>query len=320
MITGDAQAVAASVADQLGITASSPASAPRTSRPPSPRCRTRDVGWRWSATASNDAPALAQADVGIAIGAGTDVAIASAGIVLASEDPRSVVSVIDLSAATYRKSMQNLPGARATTSSRSPSPPGCSPPSASSCPCRPVHCSCPPPPSSSHSTPSSCAASTFGPAAPTTKPPHRQPQREERHDHAERVPQPRTSPPRAHAPSEPDDADEGPVDGSEPTRAGTPPRIGGQVRGTVPAGLDPAPVTAARRGERARAPCGRAGSADGALASTTAGDARPDRVIERVCLPRHQRRTQRCPSVRRRGAHPVPGSSSLSRSRRRHAT
>ena len=56
----------------------------------------------------NDAPALAQAESGVAIGTGTDVAAASAGIMLVGDDPQAVVRLITLAQATYRKMVQNL--------------------------------------------------------------------------------------------------------------------------------------------------------------------------------------------------------------------
>jgi len=108
MITGDAEAVAASVAGELGIDRyfAGVRPADKASKVKALQGEGRKVAMVGDGV--NDAPALAQADVGIAIGAGTDVAIASAGVILASDDPRSVVSVIELSRASYRKMRQNL--------------------------------------------------------------------------------------------------------------------------------------------------------------------------------------------------------------------
>ena len=108
MITGDAEAVAASVAAELGIDRFFAGVRPEDKA--SKVKQLQDEGRKVAMVGDgvNDAPALSQADVGIAIGAGTDVAIASAGVILASDDPRSVLSVIELSRASYRKMKQNL--------------------------------------------------------------------------------------------------------------------------------------------------------------------------------------------------------------------
>lgn len=108
MITGDAEAVAHSVAVELGIDRYFAGVRPedKSSKVKELQAERRRVAMVGDGV--NDAPALAQADVGIAIGAGTDVAIASAGVILASDDPRSVLSVIELSRASYRKMKQNL--------------------------------------------------------------------------------------------------------------------------------------------------------------------------------------------------------------------
>ncbi|QNF95945.1 heavy metal translocating P-type ATPase [Janibacter sp. YB324] len=108
MITGDAQAVADTVATELGIDRVFAGVRPQDKA--AKVTELQDEGRKVAMVGDgvNDAPALAQADVGIAIGAGTDVAIGSAGVILASSDPRSVLSVIDLSRASYRKMKQNL--------------------------------------------------------------------------------------------------------------------------------------------------------------------------------------------------------------------
>ncbi|OBB77775.1 copper-translocating P-type ATPase [Mycobacterium sp. 852014-52144_SCH5372336] len=108
MITGDAEPVAHAVSDELGIDRYFAEVRPEDKSAKVSELQSEGLKVAMVGDGVNDAPALAQADVGLAIGAGTDVAIASAGVILASSDPRSVVSVIELSKATYRKMKQNL--------------------------------------------------------------------------------------------------------------------------------------------------------------------------------------------------------------------
>lgn len=108
MITGDAQAVADTVAGDLRIDRVFAGVRPEDKAAKVSELQHEGRKVAMVGDGVNDAPALAQADVGIAIGAGTDVAIASAGVVLASSDPRSVLSVFELSRASYRKMRQNL--------------------------------------------------------------------------------------------------------------------------------------------------------------------------------------------------------------------
>ena len=108
MITGDASSVADAVAGELGVDEVIAEVLPEDKDAAVARLGTRGLSVAMVGDGVNDAPALARADVGIAIGAGTDVAIESAGIVLASDDPRGVGSVRRLSAASYRKMRQNL--------------------------------------------------------------------------------------------------------------------------------------------------------------------------------------------------------------------
>ncbi|MEN0101715.1 MAG: copper-translocating P-type ATPase [Curtobacterium sp.] len=108
MVTGDAQQVADAVARELGIDEVRAEVLPEDKDGEVARLQESGAVVAMVGDGVNDAPALARADVGIAIGAGTDVAVQSAGVVLASNDPRRVLTVIDLSRATYRKMVQNL--------------------------------------------------------------------------------------------------------------------------------------------------------------------------------------------------------------------
>ncbi|WP_432879730.1 heavy metal translocating P-type ATPase [Kribbella sp. CA-245084] len=108
MITGDAHQVADAVAKELGIDEVFAEVLPQDKDAKVAELQARGLKVAMVGDGVNDAPALARAEVGIAIGAGTDVAIESAGVVLAADDPRAVLSVIDLSKASYRKMWQNL--------------------------------------------------------------------------------------------------------------------------------------------------------------------------------------------------------------------
>ena len=108
MITGDAQAVADSVARRIGIDEVAAQVLPAEKADAVRRFQAGGQRVAMVGDGVNDAPALAQADVGIAIGAGTDVAVESAGIVLVRDDPRDVAAAIELSRASYRKMIENL--------------------------------------------------------------------------------------------------------------------------------------------------------------------------------------------------------------------
>ena len=108
MITGDSKTVADSVARPIGIDEVAAEVLPADKASAVKRFQAGGKKVAMVGDGVNDAPALTTADVGIAIGAGTDVAIESAGIVLVRSDPRDVVAATELSRATYRKMVQNL--------------------------------------------------------------------------------------------------------------------------------------------------------------------------------------------------------------------
>lgn len=108
MVTGDARQVADAVATELHIDEVFAEVLPADKDKKVAELQARGLKVAMVGDGVNDSPALARAEVGIAIGAGTDVAMESAGVVLAGNDPRAVLSMVDLSRASYRKMWQNL--------------------------------------------------------------------------------------------------------------------------------------------------------------------------------------------------------------------
>jgi Cu2+-exporting ATPase len=108
ILTGDAQAVTASVAKELGLDDYFAEVLPHEKAEKIREVKSRGLVTAMVGDGVNDAPALVESDLGIAIGAGTDVAIESADVVLVRSDPRDVAVIAALSRATYRKMVQNL--------------------------------------------------------------------------------------------------------------------------------------------------------------------------------------------------------------------
>src|SRR5215475_88219 len=108
MITGDAAAVAGSVAAKLGLDDYFAEVLPHQKLEKVREVRARGMTVAMIGDGVNDAPALVESDLGIAIGAGTEVAVESADVVLVRSDPRDVFAIVALSRATYRKMVQNL--------------------------------------------------------------------------------------------------------------------------------------------------------------------------------------------------------------------
>lgn len=108
MITGDNKQVAKWVADEIGLDDYFAEVLPDKKAEKVKEVQARELVVAMTGDGVNDAPALAQADVGIAIGAGTDVAAATADIILVKSNPMDAVSILGLSRATYKKMLQNL--------------------------------------------------------------------------------------------------------------------------------------------------------------------------------------------------------------------
>jgi Cu2+-exporting ATPase len=108
MLTGDARAVAEAVAEELGIDTVFAEVLPEDKASKVREIQSQGKRVAMVGDGVNDAPALATADIGIAIGAGTDVAVEAGHIVLVRSDPRDIPRIVTLSRATYRKMLQNL--------------------------------------------------------------------------------------------------------------------------------------------------------------------------------------------------------------------